>query len=75
MSERNYYVLCDDNCRFESMTKEQIIAAIAEATGHTPEDIDAAFITRIKEQNKNMIIMDAYLQKIIKVKKMMITVH
>lgn len=30
MSERNYYVLCDDNCRFEGMTKEQIYDAIAE---------------------------------------------
>lgn len=51
--ERNYYVLCDDNCRFESMTKEQIIAAIAEATGATPTHIDDAFITKIKETNAN----------------------
>lgn len=53
MSDRNYYVLCDDNCRFEGMTKEQIIAAIAEATGTTPTQIDDAFITKIKEQNAN----------------------
>lgn len=52
-NERKYYVFCEDNCKFESMTKEQIITAIAEATGHTPEDIDAAFITKIKEQNRN----------------------
>lgn len=52
MSERNYWVLCDDNCRFPAMTKEQIIAAIAEATGETPVHIDDAFITKIKEQNR-----------------------
>lgn len=52
-SERQYFVLCEDNCRFEAMTKEQIIAAIAEATGHTPQDVDAAFITKIKEKNHN----------------------
>lgn len=53
MSERNYYVICDDNCRFEGMTKEQIIAAIAEATGATPTHIDDAFITKLKETNAN----------------------
>ncbi len=55
MSERNYYVLCDDNCRFESMTKEQILAAIYESSGYVPsqEEIDAGFITKIKEMNKN----------------------
>lgn len=53
MADRKYYVLCDSNCKFESMTKEQIITAIAEATGNTPTDIDAAFITKIKDQNKN----------------------
>lgn len=50
--ERHYYVLCDDNCKFESMTKEQIISAIAEATGHTVTDIDEAFITKLKETNR-----------------------
>lgn len=52
MSERNYYVLCDDNCRFEAMTKEQILAAITQAVEHGEvHDIDAGFITKIKEQN------------------------
>lgn len=51
--ERNYYVICDDNCRFPAMTKEEVIAAIAEATGATPTHIDDAFITKIKESNKN----------------------
>ena len=50
-TERTYYVICEDKCLFESMTKEQIVAAIAEATGSAPTDVDAAFITKIKEQN------------------------
>lgn len=53
-TERNYYCLCDDNNKFLTMTKEQIVAAIAEATGTVPSGIsvDDAFITTIKEQNK-----------------------
>lgn len=52
MSERKYYVICGNNCKFESMTKEQIITAIQEAvsTGEI-KDIDAGFITKVKEQN------------------------
>jgi len=46
-----FYVICDDDSKHEGMTKEQIIAAIAEATGKTPTCIDDAFITKIKEQN------------------------
>lgn len=52
MPERVYFCFCGDNCKFETMTKEQIIAAIAEATGNTPTGIDDAFISKIKEQNK-----------------------
>lgn len=52
MSDRKYYVFCEDNCKFESMTKEEIIAAIAEATGNTPTNIDDAFITKLKELNR-----------------------
>lgn len=48
-----YYVFCDNDCKYEGMTKEQIIAAIAEATGNTPTDIDSAFISKIKESNNN----------------------
>lgn len=51
MSERNYWVLCDDNCRFPAMTKEQILAAIAEATGNAVSGVDDAFITKIREMN------------------------
>lgn len=51
--ERRYFVFCEDNCKFEALTKEQIINAIAEATGAIPEsiDVDAAFITKIKDMN------------------------
>lgn len=31
MSGRKYYCYCDSNCKFETMTKEQILAAIAQA--------------------------------------------
>lgn len=52
MAERNYWVLCDDNCRFPAMTKEQILTAIAQAvsTGKIG-DIDTGFITTIKTIN------------------------
>lgn len=53
MDARRYFVICEDNCKFESMTKEQIIDAIAEATGSSPTPVDEAFITQIKEQNAN----------------------
>ncbi len=54
MSDRKYYVLCADNCKFESMTKEQILAAIEQAvsTGKIT-DIDTGFVTSLKEQNAN----------------------
>lgn len=53
-NERIYYVICDDNCKFEGMTKEQIYAAIVEAmTEGTISDVDAGFITTIKELNQN----------------------
>ena len=49
--ERNYYCIRDDNCKFPSMTSEQILAAIAEATGSTPRSVDNAFVTKLKEMN------------------------
>ncbi len=52
MAERKYFVLCENDCKFEGMTKEQVIAAIAEATGNTASDCDSAFITKIKEFNR-----------------------
>lgn len=53
MIDKNFYVLGDDNCKYEGMSKEQIIATIQEAisTGIIPE-LDAGVITKIKEQNK-----------------------
>ena len=51
MSEKKYYCLCGSNCKYETLTKEQIIAAIAEATGVIVTDVDAAFITKVKESN------------------------
>lgn len=52
MSERKVYVICDDDCKFEGMTKEQILTAIQQAvsTG-TIQNIDVGFITKIKELN------------------------
>lgn len=51
-----YNVVRGDGVFFEGMTKEQIITAIAEATGVTVEDIDSAFITKLKEINKGNTI-------------------
>lgn len=53
MSKITYFVRCSDDCLAEGMTKEQIFAAIAEATGNTPTGIDEAFITKVKESNAN----------------------
>lgn len=52
MDERTYFVLCADNCKFEGMTKEQILTAISEAvsTGEI-KDVDTGFVTTVKEQN------------------------
>ena len=53
MSEKKYYVICDDDCLFEGMTNEQIFAAITDATGNTPSGASEAFISAIKESNAN----------------------
>lgn len=49
---RKYFCICEDDCKFETMTTEQILAAIAQAaeTGLV-FDADAAFITKVKEGN------------------------
>ena len=50
--ERTYHVISDDNCKFESMTKEQILAAIVQAVeGHSISDVDTGFVQVLKEQN------------------------
>lgn len=48
-----YYVVCDDDCRYEGMTKEQILTVIQQAleNGHI-SDPDGAVISRLKEINK-----------------------
>lgn len=52
MATPKVYVICDQNCKFESMTKEQILAAILQAVNEgTIGDIDAGFITTIKTIN------------------------
>lgn len=47
-----FYVICDDDSKHESMTKEQILAAIAQAieTGSIG-DCDTGFVTKVKELN------------------------
>lgn len=50
--ERTYNVISDDKCLFESMTKEQILAAIVQAVEtHQITDVDTGFVQTIKEQN------------------------
>lgn len=52
MSERNYFVLRDDNCRFPSMTKEQILAAITQAVESGEiKDVDTGFVQTVKTIN------------------------
>lgn len=47
-----FYVICDDDSRHESMTKEQILAAITQAinTGSIG-NCDTGFVTKLREQN------------------------
>ena len=54
-NERTWNVISDDNCKAESMTKEQIIAAIVQymETGEIT-DVDTGFITTLKEQNRGI---------------------
>lgn len=48
-----YYVFDGVKNKVEGMSKEQVLNAIAEATGSTPQSVDDAFITMIKETNRN----------------------
>lgn len=46
------YVLCDQNCRYESLTREQILTAITQAVENGEiTDLDTGFITTIKTIN------------------------
>lgn len=52
MATPTVYVICDQNCKFEGMTKEQILSAILQAVNEgTISDIDAGFITSVKTIN------------------------
>lgn len=52
MATPTVYVICDNNCKYEGMTKEQILAAITQAVNEgTISDIDTGFITSIKTVN------------------------
>ena len=54
MATPKVYVICDQNCKFEGITKDQIITAITNAVNSGDiGDIDAGFITKIKETNAN----------------------
>lgn len=49
-----YYVFDDNLCKAESMTKEEILAAITQAVeSHEISDVDTGFVTTLKEQNSN----------------------
>lgn len=49
-----FYVVSDDKCFYEGMTKEQILAAITQAIeSHEIHDVDTGFVTTIKEGNQN----------------------
>lgn len=53
MSDSSYFVRGESKSNYEGMTKEQILAAITQAVEDgTVSDIDAGFITKIKEINK-----------------------
>lgn len=52
MATPTVYVICDQNCKFESMTKEQILTAITQAVNEGKiGDIDGGFITTVKTIN------------------------
>ena len=48
----SFYCFNESNCKFETMTKEEILEAIAQAAeGGLAFDSEAAFITKVKESN------------------------
>lgn len=52
MQTPKVYVICDQNCLYEGMTKEQILAAITQAVNEgTIGDCDTGFIQTIKTIN------------------------
>lgn len=52
MTDRTYYCFCDSGCKFETLTKEQILTAITQAVNNgTIGNIDTGFITTVKTIN------------------------
>lgn len=53
MSEgKKYFCFCSSNCKYETMTKEQILTAITQAaSGESVIDPDAGVLTKVKETN------------------------
>lgn len=52
MANRKYYCFCSGGCKFETMTKEQILTAITQmATSGEIGDIDTGFVTTIRTIN------------------------
>lgn len=50
----SYFVLDEKNCLTESMSKEQILAAIVQAVEEGEiRDVDTGFVTKLKESNYN----------------------
>lgn len=49
-----FYVVSDDKCFYEGMTKEQILTAITQAIEtHQIANVDTGFVTTLKEANQN----------------------
>lgn len=52
---RKYYCFCEDDCKFETLTKEQIYSVLEQAISKGQiVDVDSGFITTIKELNHNI---------------------
>ena len=52
MATPTVYVICGNNCRYEGMTKEQILTAIMQAAQEGKiRDVDAGFVTTINTIN------------------------
>ena len=57
MSDRKVYCFCDANCKHETMTKEQILAAISQLLdGGVVYDPDAAIVSKVKEGNAGQAV-------------------
>lgn len=54
---KKYYCFCGSNCKYETMTKEQILAAITQAveTGSV-QDVDTGFVSKLKEKNSGRYV-------------------